>query len=277
MRIDSHQHYWRIARGDYGWMTEAVAPIRRDLMPADLAPHLDAAGIAGTILVQAAPTLAETEFLLDLAESDARILGVVGWVDLAAPGATRELERLARRPKFRGIRPMLQDIADTFWILRPEAVAALEAAAALGLRLDALARPRHLPVVSALADRLPALPIVLDHCAKPDIAAGAMRPWARDIEALAERPQVFCKLSGLATEAPPDWTVADLAPYAATVLQAFGADRVMFGSDWPVLELAGTYPQWLAAAAELVDRFAPDGATAVFGGTAARFYGPPAA
>lgn len=271
-RIDAHQHYWMVARGDYGWFGPQVAKIVRDWGPADLRPHLDTAGIARTVLVQAAPTLAETEFLLGIAAREETVAGVVGWVDLRAPDTTATLERLAGNPKFLGIRPMLQDIADTFDVLDPACIATLSILPELGLTFDALVQPRHLPVIAALADRLPNLAIVVDHAAKPFIAAGAMEPWKSDIGALALRPNVWAKLSGMVTEAGAGWTADMLRPYAAHLLEVFGPERIMFGSDWPVLELASSYEEWLALAEEFVAHLSQPGRDAVFGGTAAAFY-----
>lgn len=273
MRIDAHQHYWQVARGDYGWLTPEVGPIYRDYGPADLKPHIDAAGIERTVVVQAAPTLAETEFLLDLAERELSIAGVVGWVDLADPDVETTLRHLADRPKFRGVRPMLQDMEDTFFILRDENLAVLSLLPKLGLTFDALIRPRHLPVIAALTDRLPDLPIVVDHGAKPFIAKGVLEPWAADMSALALRPNVFCKLSGLATEAGGVWSAEVLAPYVRHLMACFGPDRLMFGSDWPVLELAGSYGDWVTAAESLTVHLPEAARAALFGGTAARFYG----
>lgn len=271
--IDAHQHYWQIARGDYFWMGPHVAPIMRDYFPADMMQHRDNAGVSRTIVVQAAQTVAETEFLLDLAESNASIAGVVGWVDLDSADAVATLERLARRPKFRGIRPMLQDIEDTFDILKPRQLEALAHLPRLGLTFDALAQPRHLPVVAALADHLPDLAIVVDHGAKPFIARGIIEPWASDMAALARRGNVMCKLSGLVTEVGPDWTMGQIEPYAAHLLGVFGPGRLMFGSDWPVLDLASTYETWWASAQELTRTLSESERAAVFGGNAARFYG----
>lgn len=272
IRIDAHQHYWQIARGDYDWMGPHVEPIRRDYLPADMKPFLETAGISRTVVVQAAPTIAETEFLLRLADQEATIAAVVGWVDLRATDAVDTLQRLARHPKFRGIRPMLQDIEDTFDILDPRCIAALERMPALGLSFDALLQPRHLPVAAALADRLPDLAIVVDHGAKPFIARGTIEPWASDMAALAKRPNIVCKLSGLTTEAGKGWTVARLKPYADHLLDLFGAERLMFGSDWPVVEMTATYAQWWEAANELTAKLSGTERAAVFGGTAARFY-----
>lgn len=272
-RIDAHQHYWVIARGDYGWMGPHVAPIVRDALPSEMHAHRAACGIGRTIVVQAAPTVAETEFLLDLAEDEPSIAGVVGWVDLKAADARSTLERLARRPKLRGIRPMLQDIEDTRYILDPACVETLSALPGLGLRFDALVQPRHLSVIAELADLLPRLSIVVDHGAKPFIADGLIEPWASEMRALAARPQIFCKLSGLVTEAGHDWSVERLRPYADHLLACFGPQRLMFGSDWPVVELAATYGQWWETVRELTSGLSETERDAVFGGVAAAFYG----
>lgn len=271
MIIDAHQHFWRIARGDYGWMTDQVAPIRRDILPADLEPLARTAGVTGTVLVQAAPTLDETQFLLALADRSPLIRGVVGWIDLTDDVAA-QLSRIAH-PALRGIRPMLQDIDDTRWILQDGVIDALRQVAGAGLRLDALITPCHLPVIEELAGRVPSLPIVIDHCAKPVFDGTDPGPdWRRGINALATHPQVFCKLSGLANEFGPGWSADTLRPVFDHVLQAFGPERLMWGSDWPVLELAGTYADWLQVAQTLCAALSDADRAQVFGQTAIRFY-----
>lgn len=274
-RIDAHQHFWRLDRGDYDWMTDEVAVLRQDLLPADLTPHLAAHKITGTIVVQAAATVAETRFLLDLAEHTPFIKGVVGWIDLTAENACETLDELAQNKKFKGIRPMLQDIKDTNWILQPKVISTLSYLAQKGLRFDALIMPRHLEVIATLAETLPELPIVIDHCAKPAIAQGADagESWRAGMRRLAGQPQIFCKLSGLATEVGPDWTQAHLAPVADTVLNAFSASRLMWGSDWPVLELAGTYDRWVATTENLLSTLSEPQKADIWGGSAACFYG----
>ncbi len=272
-RIDAHQHYWTLGLGHNNWPTPDLAAIHRDFAPSDLAPHLAACGVVRTVLVQAAPNIAETEFLLELSQKEDTVAAVVGWVDVCAPTAVGELERLARYPKFRGIRPMLQGIEDTAYILQPAALETLDRVAAIGLRFDALIQPRHLPVIAALADRLPGLPIVVDHGAKPFIETGVTEPWRADMAALARRSNVFVKLSGLVTEAGEDWSVERLKPYAAHLLEVFGPDRIMFGSDWPVVELAATYERWMEAADALTAHLDAKGKEAVFRATAAAFYG----
>jgi L-fuconolactonase len=275
--IDGHQHYWQPARGDYGWLSDAPAALRRDFAPADLAPSLAAAGITGTILVQAAPTEAETRYLLELAAATPSVRGVVGWVDLAAPDATARAAALARAGPLVGIRPMLQDIDDTAWILQPAIVDALREIGALGLGFDALIQPRHLAAIAALADALPELRIVIDHAAKPDIArwrAGGAEfaAWRTGLARLAGAPRVFCKLSGLATEAGAGWAVADLAPYVETLLALFGSERLIFGSDWPVVNLAGGFARWHDAARALTAQLPAPARAAIFGGNAQRVY-----
>ena len=274
MRIDAHQHVWRLGRGDYGWLGPAFAPIYRDFGIGDLAPHLAGAGIGGTILVQAAPTEAETEFLLEIAgESGGLVKGVVGWIDFEAPDAARRLERLARNRLLRGVRPMMQDIPDTDWMLNAAFESTFRAIMDLDLCFDALVQPRHLTNIRRLLDRYSDLRLVIDHGAKPRIAAGEREPWATDIRAIARETAAWCKLSGLVTEAIPTWTVADLQPYADHLVGSFGAERLIWGSDWPVVELAGGYERWWRATHALLRSLDDASRERVLGGSAMRFYG----
>lgn len=262
--IDTHVHVWRPARGDYGWLTPDL-PICRDFDLDDLRPLLGP--IRGIVLVQAAPSTAETEFLLQVAHASAGLVrGVVGWIDLAAPA----LPGFAADPLLRGIRPMLQDIAETDWILRPTILAGLARARDAGLRLDALVTPRHLPILPALARAVEALPVVIDHAAKPAITPGAYAPWAAAIAAVAAQTDWCCKLSGLVTEAGADWHAAQLRPYVDHLLRCFGPARLMFGSDWPVATLRSSYARWFETAWSLIP---PDDRHTVFTDTAQRFYG----
>jgi L-fuconolactonase len=279
MHVDAHHHVWRLERGDYGWLTPDL-PIHRDYDLQDLRPLLADGGpgalnpaVTATVLVQAAPTEAETRFLLQVArDSGGLVRGVVGWTDLAAADAPARIASLAGDTLLKGLRPMLHDIPDGEWILRPEVQPALAEIAARGLVFDALIRPPHLPVVLELARRHPALQIVIDHGAKPRIAAGGLQPWAADIARVAGDTQAVCKLSGLVTEAAPDWRTADLQPYVEHLLEVFGPQRLMWGSDWPVVELAGGYVRWRGATLQLL-RHLPDAARdAVLGGTAASVY-----
>ncbi len=272
MRIDAHHHLWTLARGDYGWLTPDLAPIYRDFCLSDLAPHLSAADIEGTILVQAAPTEAETMFLLDIAENAELVQGVVGWMDFDAADGAARIDALAGRKLLVGLRPMVQDIADDDWLLRPALAPLLTAMARDGLVFDALVLPRHLPRLLRVIDSHPNLEFVLDHCGKPQLATGEIAIWQRDIALLAERSNVFCKLSGLATEAVPDWQIADLRQAADHVVTCFGPQRLLWGSDWPVINLAGGYAKWFAAAETLLADLSPDEKADIFGGNAARIY-----
>lgn len=269
--IDAHHHVWRVNRGDYGWLTPDLL-ICRDYGLEDLRPLLG--DIGGTILVQAAPTEAETTFMLDVArESEGLIRGVVGWADFAAADAPDRIAAAATEPLLKGLRPMLQDIVDADWILRPAIESALRALAAYGLRFDALIQPRHVRVILQLAHAHPELPIAIDHGAKPDIAHGAFEPWATEMALLARETPAVCKLSGLVTEAGPGWTVEDLRPYVEHLLRIFGPKRLMWGSDWPVVNLAGGYTRWRDAALVLLSGLSGSEKEAILGGTARRFYG----
>ena len=273
MIIDAHQHFWQIARGDYGWLTRDLEGLYRDYLPADLKPELAACGIEGTVLVQAAPTDAETEFLLDLAENSRVIYGVVGWAALDGDHAEPHIEILAGHPKLKGLRPMIQDIADLDWMLSARAGRGFAAMVNNGLRLDGLVRANQITQLAKLADQYPDLPIVLDHAGKPDIAGGRFQGWAADIQNLARRPNVVCKLSGLLTEAGARIGDHDLAPYVDHLLESFGPSRLMWGSDWPVLRLAGAYQTWHAQAQRLLTALSPDEQALIFGGVATAFYG----
>jgi L-fuconolactonase len=271
--VDAHQHFWATSRTDYGWLTPDLAGLYRDFQPTDLAPLLAAKGVAATVIVQAAPSEAETRYLLDIAHAWPTARAVVGWVDLAADDAVQRLERLAEDPLLRGVRPMIQDEPERDWMLRPAVGDALRAIAARGLAFDALVRPRHLSALTILVDRHPDLPVVIDHGAKPDIAAGAYGAWADDIRALSQRPQVMCKLSGLLSEAGPRTADADLRPYVDHLLECFGPKRLMWGSDWPVLTQAGDYGGWYDQARRLLNGLGADEQAQVFGLAAAGFYG----
>lgn len=247
--IDAHFHIWRLDRGDYGWLTPALAPLYRDVGLEDWRAVARPCGVTAGVLVQAAPTEAETAFLLEQAEAAPDVPGVVGWVDLLAPDAPARIAALAARPKLRGLRPMLQDIPDPDWILQEALAPGLRAMQAHGLAFDALVRPVHLPRVAELVRRHPGLRVVIDHAAKPAIAAGQWDDWQQGLAVLARAPQVFCKLSGLWTEAAPATPVDGLQAYIDEVRRLFGPARLLWGSDWPVLERAGSHAAWHAAAA----------------------------
>lgn len=272
--IDAHQHFWRLARDDYGWLTSDLAPIHRDFMPADLAPILARHAIKRTILVQAAPTLAETHFLLEVAEDVPFVAGVVGWVDFAAPDCADVIARLAANPLLVGLRPMVQDIANDNWLIDTTLAPAFRAIIAHKLVFDALVLPRHLSRLARVVDRHPDLHVVIDHAAKPPIrsAAADLQAWRSDLAVLADGPMVCCKLSGLVTEASRDWTVTTLRPYAEHVIGTFAPCRVIWGSDWPVVELAGGYDRWHDAAQALTADLDAAQQADIFGGNAARTY-----
>ena len=272
MRIDAHQHFWRIADRKGSWPPAALAAIHRDFDPADLAPLLEQHGIARTVLVQSMPNEDDTHYMLGLASRNAFIGGVVGWVDLKGGEAPARIAALARDPHLKGLRPMLQDEADECWIDDAALAPAAEAMIHHGLSFDALVLPRHLPSLLAFAQRHPGLPIVIDHGAKPLIAAGELEPWRRDMAALARLPQVHCKLSGLVTEAGASWNVEQLRPYTDHIVQAFGPRRVIWGSDWPVLHLAADYAQWISASETLLAGLDDSARADIVGLNAARFY-----
>ncbi len=275
MSVDAHQHFWSIARDDYGWLQPDDAVLYRDLLPEDLAPLLDGAGIRQTVLVQAAPTVAETRFLLEIAERMPFVAGVVGWVDLEDDAVGETLDALAEHPSLLGVRPMIQDLEDDAWMLREPVARGVRAVAERGLRFDALVLPKHLGALARFVERHPELPIVVDHAAKPPIESGALDRWARELEAVAARADVHCKLSGLVTEAGADWDVARLRPVVDRLFELFGAERLLWGSDWPVVELAGGFAAWRDATHELLRGRSDAERRAILGENARRFYGLP--
>ena len=272
MRVDAHQHFWTVARGDYFWLTPELQSLYRDFGPDDLAPRLRAAGIDATVLVQAAQTVAETRFMLDIAETTNWVAGIVGWVDFESPSAPDDLAEFAARGKLVGVRPMIQDIPDDDWVLRPDLDPAFLAVEENGLVFDALVFPRHLKNLLQRLEQHPNLRVVVDHCAKPQIGDRQFEPWASDIAAVARETAAFCKASGLVTEAAKDWRVEDLQPYFDHVLEHFGPDRLIWGSDWPVCTLAASYDGWLSAAERLASGLSAAERDALFGGNAVRLY-----
>lgn len=245
--IDAHFHSWQLSRGDYGWLTPEMGSIYRDVSVADWQKLAHPLGITGGILVQAAPTVAETLHLLKLADENQAVLGVLGWVDFTATDAVAQIENMAMHPKLKGLRPMLHDLPDPAWILQPTVQPSLAAMERLGLVFDALIRPVHVPHILKIAQLYPKLSIVIDHCAKPEIARGAnaaWQPWADGMSALAALPNVSCKLSGILTEAGNAAAPNICKPWIEYVLNIFYSDRIIWGSDWPVLELVGEYQTW---------------------------------
>ena len=274
MHIDAHQHYWDPARGDYGWLTPDLKSLYRTFGPDDLAPLRERADVQRTVVVQAAPTLEETRYLLDLAREEASIAGVVGWVPMLSNDSPALIAEFARDAKFKGIRPMLQDIADDDWIANPDLAPAVEALIAQDLAFDALIFTRHVDALEIFIKRFPKLRIVVDHGAKPPIRDGqsGWQSWADGITRLARLPHVHCKLSGLATEAASGWTEATLQPYVDHLLQSFGPARLMWGSDWPVLNLNGDYLLWHSVSNTLLTGLSDSERNAVFGANATAFY-----
>jgi L-fuconolactonase len=268
MRIDAHQHFWRIADRAGQWPPPELEAIYRDFGPEDLEPLLEATGMEGTVVVQTMEHEADTAYMLDLAGRHGFIKGVVGWTDLKARCAAEAIARLAADRRLRGLRPMLQDIAQDDWIADPALHPAVEAMLAHDLALDALVLPRHLRPLLDFATRYPELRIVIDHGAKPPIAEGRFTAWRQAMAALAALPNVWCKLSGLLTEAGGAGPVA-VRPYAETLLELFGPQRLIFGSDWPVLRLAGDYVAWAEQCCDIVPVEHHD---AVFGANAMSFY-----
>jgi L-fuconolactonase len=271
--IDSHFHAWQPARGDYGWLTPALGPLYRDVSIADWRAVSSRHGVGGGVLVQAAPSEAETDFLLGLAAADAAVRGVVGWVDFLAVDAPQRIARLARQhPKLKGLRPMLQDLDDPDWIVQRALDPAIAAMVEHGLVFDALVMPIHLSRIATLARRHRSLRIVVDHGAKPDIAAGAWQPWADDLQRIAMQTNADCKLSGLLTEAGPAPPPDAARRHALHVLACFGTRRVLWGSDWPVLELAADYSSWWHEVQTLLAPLPPGERAMVLGGNTIRAY-----
>lgn len=269
MIVDAHFHQWCLARDDYGWITPALTPIYRDF---NLQDWRNTRGdVAAGILVQCAASVAETEYLLGIAHSNDDVLGVVGWVDLESSDAVAELQRFAATPKLVGIRPMIQDIADPQWMLRPNVVENLAVCAALGLCFDALVLPQHLPVLQKLRDALPDLAMIIDHAAKPRIAVGEIDSWREDMRSLAASG-VYCKLSGLLTEAATGADVTVLKPYVDVLLETFTAQGLVWGSDWPVVNLAADYGHWLRMTRSLLADLSETDRSAILANNALDFY-----
>jgi L-fuconolactonase len=272
MRIDAHQHFWRPERGDYPWMSGAPDCLRRRFAPVDLAPLMAACGISASVLVQAAPTVEETEYLLGIADATPSVAGVVGWIDFAHTSERRTLQRLAAHPRLVGVRPMVQDIPDDDWVLRRDLDWAFAAVQELGLAFDALGYARHARRFLQRIERHPGLRVVIDHGMKPAIARGEFDSWAADIRDLARNTQALCKLSGLANEAAPGAGIDTLRPYMEHLLEVFGPARLIWGSDWPVASSAIGYVDWFRACEQLLLACGDGDRERVLGANAAAFY-----
>jgi L-fuconolactonase len=274
MRIDAHQHFWKVSRGDYHWMTPNLSILYRDFMPEDLSPLLRQFRFDKTVLVQAAQTVAETDFLLDLADKYDFIAGVVGWLDLESEHFEQDFVRRRKAVKFIGLRPMLHDLDDAAWICRPAVLRNLKLVAEAQFAFEFLTYTRHLPYVLRALDAVPGLHPVIDHVSKPEIRIQKMEPWKRLLAEAAQYPNLFCKLSGMITEADHEsWSIEDLRPYVEHVVDSFGWDRILYGSDWPVCLLAGEYERVYGAMRKLLSPYLDaDREAKVFGENAARFY-----
>ncbi|MGV3773798.1 MAG: amidohydrolase family protein [Verrucomicrobiales bacterium] len=275
MRIDSHQHFWKFDPVDYPWITDKIPVLKRDYLPADLEPLLKETKLDGTVAVQARTSLKESWWLLELARKRHIIKGVVGWVDLESKEVAQDLQALSREPKFKGVRHVLQDEPDDRHMMRPNFVRGISLLHEFGLAYDLLIYPKQLPAAMELVQKFPNQPFVLDHIAKPHIRDKTLEPWTKHIRELAKAPNVLCKVSGLVTEAKQkQWQAQDFAPYLDIVFEAFGEDRLMYGSDWPVALLgADDYKQVYGLAESFAKKnLSPAGQEKFFGANAVRFY-----
>jgi L-fuconolactonase len=271
--VDAHQHFWELGRFHYPWLTRDLGILYRNYLPQDLKSVLGKVGIDRTILVQATHSEDETKWLLDLADQNDFVGGVVGWVDLTSPRLSLSLEHFASRAKLVGSRHQAHDEPDALWLVREDVLAGLGMLSQAGLAYDLLVRTPHLPCVSVIAERYPDLRLVVDHIAKPPIARREFQGWAKAMEPLGRYRNVFCKLSGMITEANwSNWKPSDLKPCVDYVMDLFGPDRLMFGSDWPVCLLAGSYLDVWYVIHELVDTATAEAKDKIFGGTAVSFY-----
>jgi L-fuconolactonase len=273
MRIDAHQHYWIYSPHEYGWIDESMAAIRRDFLPQDLKPELDRGGFGGSVLVQTRQTLEETRWLLMLASHCPEICGVVGWADLCSPDISSQLKEFAENPKLVGLRHIVQAEPDDNFLLREDFIRGISMLEIFDLAYDILIYARHLPVAAKFVERFPKQRFVLDHMAKPPIKNGDIELWARGIRRLAEFPNVYCKLSGLVTEADwQDWTPDQITPYLDVAIEAFGPERLMIGSDWPVCLVAGSYQRVISLVGDYLRNLPAAAQQAVMGGNAQRFW-----
>lgn len=271
--VDSHQHFWQVGRFDYPWMNPEVAVLYQDYLPPRLAPTLNRCGVRQTVLVQASNSLAETRWLLNLAREYSFIAGVVGWVDLTAADVGLQLDEFTADAHLKGVRHLVESEPQDDWLVQPLVLKNLQRLAARGVAYDLLIHPRHLAYAKTVAEICPSLRLVVDHLAKPPIAGGEIDEWARGLKRLAEHSNVWCKLSGLVTEADwTSWRVEDLRPFVDRALEYFGPKRMMFGSDWPVCLLAASYDQVLDAAQTLLAEIGDDERSRIFGGNAIEFY-----
>jgi len=273
IRIDTHQHFWRYNAAEYGWLDDSMRDLRRDFLPDDLRAELSGAGVDASIAVQTRQTLDETRWLLDLADDHLFVAGVIGWVDLQADDVEAQLALVAANPKLIGIRHVVQAEPDDRFLLQPSFCRGVAALEQFNLTYDILIYPRHLPVAAEFVAKFPDQWFVLDHLAKPPIRAGAIDEWARDLRALAQSPRVWCKLSGLVTEADwQGWTPAQLYPYLDVAFDCFGPNRLVTGSDWPVCTVAASYSRTMAVVSDYLERRPAADREAVLGGNARQLW-----
>ncbi len=273
MRLDSHQHFWKYNPAHQVWMTDQMTVLKRDYLPEELQPLLKEVQVEGTIAVQARQMVEETDWLLELSEKHDFIKGVVGWVDLRSPKLRQQLEKYARHPKLVGVRHVVHDEVDDNFMLLPEFRRGLAQLHEFDLTYDLLLFPRHLPVAMKLVAEFPDQPFVLDHIAKPDIRHGSVSPWKEDLKRLAEYSNVYCKLSGMVTEARwKRWQSKDFQPYLDILIEAFGSDRLMIGSDWPVCALSGDYVSTMRVVMDYVRQFPAEVGENILGENCSRFY-----
>lgn len=274
MKIDAHQHFWIYNQKDFGWIDDSMAAIRRNFLPEDLQPELQANDFDGSVVVQTCQSLEETRWLLDLAQQNPLIRGVVGWADLCSREIRSQLTSLTQNPKLVGLRHIVQSEPDDRFLLQPDFLRGISTLDEFDLAYDILIYPKHLPVATELVQRFPRQRFVLDHLAKPPIKSGEINSWAKGIRALAaSSPNVFCKLSGLVTEADwQRWTPEHITPYLDVAFESFGPERLMIGSDWPVCLVAASYSRAVKVVNDYILHLPPESQAAVLGGNAARFW-----
>jgi L-fuconolactonase len=273
MRIDSHQHFWRYNASEYGWIDDSMSCLRHDFLPENLNVELDAAGFDGAIAVQARQTLEETRWLLDLAAAAPHVFGIVGWVDLRSFDVHSQISEFASNPKFLGVRHVVQSEPDDRFLLQPEFLRGVSMLEEFDLTYDILIYARHLPTAAEFVKRFPKQRFVLDHLAKPPIKSGSLNPWQSGIRELAKHQNVFCKLSGLVTEADwKNWTPSQIEPYLDAAFESFGPERLMIGSDWPVCTVAGSYLQVMTLVIDYLSKYPASARDAVLGGNAEKFW-----
>ena len=272
MYIDIHQHFWKLERGDYAWMSSDYKAIFRDFLPGDLISLIKKKNISQTIIIQAADTIAETEFTLNIANENDFVSGVVGWVDFEKLSVKDDIDRLSESPYLKGFRPMIHDILDDNWMLRDSLKSGLSYLSDKGLSFDALVRPNHLSNLIAFAQTYNELPIVIDHIAKPRIVDGEIDRWMKEMTELASLDNVYCKFSGIVTEVGEGYTSSQIAPYIDFVLKTFDTKKLMWGSDWPVLTIAENYGEWFDLAMQFCSKLSKDEQLDIFANTAKFFY-----